>query len=79
MPEYAIIGSGRVVQYEVQNLYGKYMSVQRGILLAVQLLNVAKSVLNTVGGRGKIVTLHDADLGIGQADIWQISRIRKSI
>jgi 20S proteasome alpha/beta subunit len=78
VPEYAIIGSGRVVQYEVQNLYGKYMSVQRGILLAVQLLNVAKSVLNTVGGRGKIVTLHDADLGIGQADIWQISESEKA-
>jgi 20S proteasome alpha/beta subunit len=78
VPEYAIIGSGRVVQYEVQNLYGKFMSVQRGILLAVQLLHVAKSVLNTVGGRGKIVTLHDADLGIGQADVWQISESEKA-
>jgi 20S proteasome alpha/beta subunit len=79
VPEYAIIGSGRAVQYEVQNLYGKYMSVQRGILLAVQLLYIAKTVLRSVGGTGKIVTLGGTGLAIGEAGAWEINESEKAL
>ncbi len=82
--EYAIIGSGRAVQYQVQNLYERQTihesgtTISRGILLAVQLLSVAKSVLSSVGGAGKIATLH-ADKGIGEAVGWQVADAERAL
>jgi hypothetical protein len=77
--EYAVIGSGRVVEYQVQTLYDRQMSVSKGVLVAVQLLNIAKSVLSSVGGRGKIITIHDGDKGIGEASWYEIKELESAL
>jgi hypothetical protein len=77
--EYVIVGSGRAAQYEVQNLFSRWMRVSRGILIAVQLLKVAEAVLHTVGGRPVIVTMHSADVGMGVADDWQVDETAKAL
>jgi len=70
--EYAVIGSGRAVQYTIQSLYGKYMPLSRGVLIAIYLMNTAKSVLTTVGGQSKIATIHNGDAALGFAGPLEI-------
>jgi len=75
---YAVIGSGRAVQYQTHILYGKRMEVSSGVLLAIRLLAVAKQVLSSVGGRGRIATLHVGNTQMGEAHPWEIAETEKA-
>ncbi len=76
--QYAIIGSGRAVQYEVQQLYTPEIGMAQGILIAVQLMNVAKAVLSSVGGTGRIVTLEVGE-EMGVAGDWEMIEAEKAV
>jgi hypothetical protein len=76
---YAILGSGRAVQYNVQELYNSRQTVSRGVLIAVQLLSAAKAALSSVGGRGRIVTINFGEKRMGVADLWQVEQTEEAL
>jgi len=64
--DYAVVGSGRAVEYQIHKLWHTYEPIRRTIPVAISLLNVASIVLRSVGGSGRIVSLSDKDgFGIG--------------
>jgi hypothetical protein len=74
---YSIIGIGRTVEYEIQNLYSRiHMHIERCALIAMYLLNVSKSILNSVGGRGEIAILNDKT-GVKRAGGWEIMAVER--
>ena len=49
VPEYAIIGSGSLVNYSAYALFQRYMPMSQAVMLAAHLIRLAKSQLTTVG------------------------------
>ena len=75
--DYRIIGSGRAAQYQIQNLYGRHISTWKANLLAMYLLSVNKSVLTSVGGKSRVITIYSSDKQMGVASQLEIGEAEK--
>jgi len=77
--EYAVIGSGRAVQYQIHKLHRKFEPTSRVVPIAINLLAVAGVVLRSVGGNAGIAVLHEgAESGIGSIFGSEIEIIQKA-
>jgi 20S proteasome alpha/beta subunit len=77
--DYAVIGSGRAVQYQIHKLHRHYEATHRVVPIAINLLTVAGVVLRSVGGSAGLALLHEGE-GTGIGSIWgsEIEIIQKA-
>jgi hypothetical protein len=61
VPKYAIIGSGRAIEYQLHKLYRWPEKTNRVIPIALSLLNVAGVVLRSVGGEARLAVLNEGE------------------
>lgn len=58
--DFEIIGMGKVVRYEMQQLYRKkQMTMRQGVAAAIHILRTAGMSLHVVGGKSSIATITD--------------------
>lgn len=56
---YHVCGTGSLIEYVLDRLYGRWMSVEDGISAALTMLQLAKSYVNGVGGDSNIAILQE--------------------
>ena len=72
---FEMIGAGRAVRYELEQLYqGQEISLRQGIIAAIHVLRTASTALHIVGGRSSVATItYDGRLAV-ESD-WRLYTI----